>query len=1017
MSSSWNRPLRTLGVMIVSLAVPVLGVSFTACNNKNEAADLTSLRRSGEVTFLCINQDREGAPMVDCPQGARTDDNGLTVGSGGYQIYALVTQTLSAEVAVIRVTGRDSSYDADGKVLDVDPTNPGVTPLRIGGQAAGIATSPGGLASFVGVAEPGRPGLFGIPTSCIFEPKDGETRRDVTTWPACSLPSRPGAVEVLVDHEPRRFCGAAPQESYPYAAKDAECITDLSRESIDPGSRKLVVSLPDEGKLVIVDAQDLLDRQRGTFAPCFIEAEIPLNGRIPPKLAQPLPPDMVGEGTGNFQYYPEIAGEYSPQPSGMDALEGNLLVADKGGPLVHLLDAREPCDLSELEPLIATSYETPDRFVTTSRVAVSPLTQSGQRFVYTIDEKGDELASVIAFEVSAGASSRLPLLREGSPLVSFEAPDRLEFAAAVKDVGFAALDAPYIDPVTGESVTGVLCDPNPSTSSSSLGALYRPSSDDAGARPLQLRGTFGYALLSSGRLAVIDIEDFDAPCRRPKEVNTSSELDSRGCANDPDIGGYFTADREENSTPTVTDESTCRVVIPHRARSGVRIITEEGEAVQSPSLRSFGRLALWDRGLSLNRQTVEGKRRPILLGVGFPGAGGADPQPAFVYVGNTKYASNDATDPFDIDPNSAERSAPVLPFIEPRAYPQEETVTVSYEGDIDRERLTGKLSAAEPDGTARLTDDSRRYCDRGLQDRALTQEVGRSHFGLSSGALERFTERYTDYVQITNLLFDEGDAYWRGAGANCQDGGQTFSGEGYALCASVFGIGEEDDLNVTRDFTVVEASADELVLAARRTEDVKLSRETLDLLSCCFPAPLTYRVRAGNQWVVQGSASGFGHAVREDDEGHCEFDTAPLSQYQKGRVFEVASTGCDTVSGENPSCGVGLWSAEDVVCAYDGSGPVEVGGPASECIFDGINRRFVVYRGLDPSERGMAFTFDVAGGFRGMSISLAGSSSSNVLPVSMTFLPEFGALGVVDAQDQGLMMVDLPNSRVAARFF
>src|SRR5690606_15829260 len=125
------------------------------------------------------------------------------------------------------------------------------------------------------------------------------------------------------------------------------------------------------------------------------------------------------------------------------------------------------------------------------------------------------------------------------------------------------------------------------------------------------------------------------------------------------------------STPTVTDESTCRVVIPHRARSGVRIITEEGAAVQSPSLRSFGRLALWDRGLSLNRQTVEGKRRPILLGVGFPGAGEADPQPAFVNVGNTKYASNVATDPFDIDPNSAERSAPVLPFIEPRAYPQE----------------------------------------------------------------------------------------------------------------------------------------------------------------------------------------------------------------------------------------------------------------------------------------------------------------------------------------------------------
>jgi hypothetical protein len=117
------------------------------------------------------------------------------------------------------------------------------------------------------------------------------------------------------------------------------------------------------------------------------------------------------------------------------------------------------------------------------------------------------------------------------------------------------------------------------------------------------------------------------------------------------------------------------------------------------------------------------------------------------------------------------------------------------------------------------------------------------------------------------------------------------------------------------------------------------------------------------------------------------------------------------------SCGVGLKTNQDVVCSYDGTrGPVQVGGVASECIFDGLTRRFAIYRGLGPTERDMSFGFEVVGGFRGFAISLV-NDSNVVLPVKLVPLPTYNAIGVVDSQNRGLMMVDLPNAHVAQSFY
>src|SRR5690606_10969552 len=279
----------------------------------------------------------------------------------------------------------------------------------------------------------------------------------------------------------------------------------------------------------------------------------------------------------------------------------------------------------------------------------------------------------------------------GSPLLPFEAPDRIEFTSAVKDIGFALTDRSQIDPVTGAATSGILCDPDPSVSRDSPGALYRPSSEISGAGPFVMRGLFAYALLGNGGVSVIDVEDFDAACRRPVTVNRSDEMDFRGCQLDPTRASFYTTNGQQSGSPTVTDEVSCRMVVPHRVRSQRRMVENESGSVVSPSLRAFGRLSQRGRGLSASRLTPEGKQNPIVLGVDFSTPSGGS-SPAEVQVGSTLFTTESVSNSLDINPNTADRATMVLPFYEPRAYPASEIVSVVYEGQLDRTHDTGYFS-------------------------------------------------------------------------------------------------------------------------------------------------------------------------------------------------------------------------------------------------------------------------------------------------------------------------------------
>ena len=117
--------------------------------------------------------------------------------SGRNELYALVTQTSTGEVAVINVPYDMDNRDDDEGVVDVDPSSPGYGFLRVGAQPIDIVSMPAGQASFVASAEPGRMGIYGLPTSCVDEPLPDEPPRDLTTWPACRLPVAPGGLALI----------------------------------------------------------------------------------------------------------------------------------------------------------------------------------------------------------------------------------------------------------------------------------------------------------------------------------------------------------------------------------------------------------------------------------------------------------------------------------------------------------------------------------------------------------------------------------------------------------------------------------------------------------------------------------------------------------------------------------------------------------------------------------------------------------------------------------------------------
>jgi hypothetical protein len=970
----------------LALLLPALG-----CSQQTIKVQLHPLQANGDVTFVCRNAAGEGVPLSNCNPGAIDRDE--------LNLFALVTQTLTGEVAVLNVP-MDPRNPIHDPIVDVDWTAPGYQFLPVGAQPGAIVTTPGGQASFVGVAEAGKPGIFALPSGCLSAPQGDEPARDLTTWPACSLPSAPGEMVVAIDRpDDNGQVFASCDHSLPAPATSSsgsllQCGTatglDLANEGGPPGRRKLIVALPDQGSLAIIDAQRLLDQPPGAFPACPIEATVPLRVELPPtKPTERLPADLQS-CDASTPPAPEPPPSFSARPAGVALGGDTLYVADGSAPVIHVLDASSPCSLAEKPPLLPVSLEDPSRVVTTSRIAVSPLTPSGKRFVYAIDEFDPSKGSVIAFDVSPGSSERTPLVRPHAALIPTESPDRIQFDSAPKDLTFLLRDRPEVDPTTGNIEVGRACNPDPNASASDVGTLYRASSDyTSGARPTELRGVFSAVLLSSGRVAVVDVEDFDAPCRRPISANSSSKEDFRGCASDPTTGASVYV-LPNTTTPTVTNEVTCNTVEPHRARAANVIANSAAVGVRAPSLRGFPQLQIPDTA----GQVAQGER-PHVLAVDF---GPSEGEEARVFVGSTEYVkgatASATTSELVIDPSRALYDSIALPFNEPRAYPPSDSFSLSYEGPVTGSFASGFFKPSADGSELLLNDPVVGFCDRGVNDVELMRSLGQERFGLSGDALESFAAAHTDYVVINADFPADDDVYWQNLPAEC--GSATRD-----TCERTFGAFDtpNDPAYRLRDFRIRDAQQGLLVLEPRAgsPEGTNLNQ----LAACCFPSGTSYYVRASQQWVLRGSDAGVGFrhdivAQRQGDVLNCVRDCNPRKRYFNSRVFEIADS-------TNAQPG-------DVCVSSQPGAAVSLNEPAAACIYDSPIARFAVYRGRQ-SFRDMVFTWQTIGGFSTLRFELGGLSST-VSPQTIVALPDIDWLSVVDASSLGLAFMSLNSLTV-----
>ncbi len=1038
-------------------AAVLLLVCVCACGDSGASGPTRSLRGSGDVSFICAEHDATGnlvgRPLDSCP------DYG-----GRRELYSLVTQEETGEVALVRMTACQDGGSCGARVLDLEDTSPGVNFMAVGAEPSSIASTPGGMASFVAVTEPGKEGIFALPTSCVgerlnrkvSESAEVQRVRDLRTWPACRLPAAPGDIEVIVS-EAKGRCDR-PLVSSTEAESATECPADLSAEGL-AGQHKLMVALPSLGKIAVVDAQTLLDRPQGSFGECPIDRMISLDGDLSDaeKRAKPQKPDDWNGAELASVTKPDEALSYQSTPADF-ALDGHVLyVADRTAPVIHSLDVSDACNVVQQDRWLPKSLLDPNATVTTRKVAVSPLTPSGKKYLYAVDNSPNLAAgSVMIFDVSTSPAprspeERTPLVRSRSKEITSEPPDRIQFDQEVSDVTFAYQDVPAIDPETGVAVDGLSCDPDPDLSDSDPRAQYRPNNDATGASPGKLRGVFAFVALHSGLVVVVDVEDLDAPCRRPKTTNSSSEADRYGCANDE-----LSVELEDSGQLTVSGELSCNISEPHRVRP-LQYFRSDGSG---PRLRSFPQLRD-ENGASISvDQTEKGRRQPRLLGVeSATDRGGAE-----LWVGATLYQLGDISDPLLLDPAVAERNSVVLPFAEPRAYNIPNAFnTVTFEGPV-RGLSDAPFSAVDgaditvpqlPTGGTLVFNDRQygvfeggldgAYCASGIEDQWLMRDRGEQRFaadpGLAGGdevseeRLDEFAKQYGDYVDVVSELLPSDNSYWKsdtGNGCGSDLVAENSGLSGREVCDLFFGSPELPDPH--REYRIIRAFNDRLIVEPRRYGGQTERDAALELLECCFPQAVEFQVRASNHWVRRISGA-FEHDVRANPETlACERSENPQLEGRTGRIFEVSCQGdCEAeVSGsglggrvlgppsfasediEADDADVGLRQPASMVCVLPNhpSGGIDPRGQYAHCLQDSATARFAIYRGLEPSRRDMQFSWRTLGGFNALAVDLLAvvGSGSSTNPRRIEFLPQVGRLVVADGGLAGLEVVGLRST-------
>jgi hypothetical protein len=713
-----------------------------------------------------------------------------------------------------------------------------------------------------------------------------------------------------------------------------------------------------------------------------------------------------------------------PQPIAIARDDQTLFVADDGVPLIHVIDLSVPGAPRELPPFVVTSVVEPSRVVSIRSIAISPPTRDYKRFLYAVDRKE---GSIAVFDVTDVATAeRFPMRRPHPELNPFQPPDRLAFVAPVVAVAFARNDF-SLERIAGRpelnARTGLLCNPNPNAAPPAGGGLardfgfyYRANSTDldVGLGPRRLRGIFAFATLSNGSVVGIDVDDWDAPCRRPLNLTGTVSSDPNNVGTSvpvlASVGQPAPSPPNEDLNPyhvpsappeSVSQELFFPVSSPHQPRSTFLLRDDATSGKHIPYLTSTPTLT-----------SVESVP-PTLTGPG------SEASPKLRPTSSSPGGNATGTEEVGVR----------LSFDDPNVHFNQDW-TITYEGKLPGfEGLPGTLSTVDGYQSMILSQPQARFCAKGVEDWTVGGERATGVINALAAAgrppyTERIDRRMVDYVQVTDELLASNDGFWRQPDleapnscwpeelnpADPNNAGQVENAarSRFELCSNVYGPVAEQ--RTSRDFPILEAYDDRLLLGRFQTfpsadPNRPFSREvvyvhpdnaaSLKLMRCCFHHQVRFAVRTGAQWVTTGSTVGLLSHVTRGEDGRCVTSCDPRDALLNARA---------------PSLPSGEIGTADFAPFRDS--PLALRSPAfSFFIQNGRDVTLVPSADKLPT-RDMAFGFQSRGQFEPLVINLAASTTA-VNPQSMKFIESLGQIAVVDGASQGLVLIELAGVTIA----
>jgi hypothetical protein len=1116
---SWGLAGAAVGATALALALALTG---TSCQSTPTAVPLRTFDEPQKVAAVCLSvYDSLGnalplavpQPLEACPPLA---PNTTATTSFQNHMFALVTQFGRGQLGAVDLTA--------GSVIDENRSTPGVNFINVGAGPTDVKVSPDAELTFVSTAFVHNFGIFAIPNAHLLgdwlgDAAAGAVPLGISDLRACSLPQAPVALGIvpLSSTDPTVPPYAIVAALSSSDGTPAGVVTIDPRPLMDapggPGAPPQLakgifgncillgstVTLTSAVPAVTPGVATWPDGVPYADAAANLAAEPPLG----PSPSCSAPGDAGASDSGVADAAPSFAPPPPPpRPTSLVVRDDApvIYVADGSLPLIHVFQLAAAGGVQEVAQYVATSVVNPSKALSVGQIALSPVTSDLRRYLYAIDGTDSTLMVFDATAPIPTAATATPLRRPHAVLDPFVAPDRIALSAPVSAIAFASHDWPVVPPQvcnhgggcvpngnTVNAYTGLLCNPNLNALADGgggfvdggFGGYYR--ADFAStiqpqgiggvtSFPNRLRGVFAFATLSNGNLIAIDVDDWDAPCRRPDPMAIAGSIGGALPTGMPgvlalpqppptgpdDLDPYhapYTVPFAATGAPGaayqvsgVTEEQFFPVSAPNRVRSSVLLRADPASGNHTPNL-------------------VENPQLFDSTGAAFAASGGTPPfigptalDPGF--IDPTTITNATAADPqgfISSNPsleNSVDQSLPdaggLLPLANttPRVRVSFDDPTtqidqnwnVTYEGTLPSANgLVSNLYST--DGYLSLTlspslqldgggSNGALFCARGIEDWSVGQQrVAAYAAALTAEGLAPDPRRSSftgDYIEITDDLLPSTDLYWqRSEGEDCWDGvvqgdaGSVASNASvrYNFCLQTFGTQANADTTYSRDFPIVRATDNALTLGRfgwpEGTQEQTTNRTIvgphpsnpfwLKRAACCFHKQVTFKVRAGGEWLAVGDVVGLLHHNGVDPAtGACmprcdDPDKALLN----ARTIEVPPGSC-------PFLGQSMSSTSPLIPR---NSPLAMRNPMFS---------FVMWAGcpsmaIDPDDAGvhtftardLAWKFQMRGGFSPISVNLGGTTGVPVSPQSMLYIAPFGQMAIVDGADQGLLMIDL----------